>query len=210
MEAREAYYKAVAYDRMPIRALPAQNEFIRGLIPRTGVCVADAVEALENEAPEGLIGFNLMTDAHHPNVKGYIAVARRVAECIQVTRPRGRLRLVEIDDDLAKRLFRIGREKSFDISIYVGRWMTRLATWRYDPAERLRLAAELFSRAVELNPRRSEGYLGLAVVSGLRNDSTSAHAYIAKAAKLDRGYTERYLNQRWVQSVMRVSPDKGQ
>jgi len=53
---------------MPIRALSEQNRFIQNLNKLDGVFVVDVVKALRERDQNGLIGYNLMSDGHHPNL----------------------------------------------------------------------------------------------------------------------------------------------
>jgi tetratricopeptide (TPR) repeat protein len=202
--ARAEYYKAVQYDHMPVRASPEQNDFIRQLAKEPGIYVVDAVHALEEEAGNGLVGFNLMADGHHPNVKGYLAVSRLVAEsAIRIAEPHPRdLAALSEEEEEAELIFGIDRERMFQASISLGRWFTRMATWRYDPTDRLRLAEEHFSDAVRLDPEHAEGYIGLAMVGSLRGDTAGARAQLARAGAVDKPYVERYLREPWVVSVL--------
>ena len=202
-EALEQYHKAVDYDGMPIRAVSVQNDFIRRLDEDNLVGTADAVKALQEQTSNGLVGFNLMIDGHHPNQRGYVIIGGLIARKIKDMFGLNGKQLNNIGRDEAGELFHIDQEKRLDMYISTGRWLVRLSTWRYDPVERLKRAEEYFREAMKLDQGRYEPYLGLAMVSVLRNMTHEARRYLSKAESIDAQKVDRYLSQYWIRSIMR-------
>jgi tetratricopeptide (TPR) repeat protein len=81
-EARAAYLEARDRDAMPTRVTSAINDAIRSLGREPGVTLVDVERLFEQEAPHGLVGFDLIEDYVHPNPRGHRLVARALWEAI--------------------------------------------------------------------------------------------------------------------------------
>jgi tetratricopeptide (TPR) repeat protein len=203
-EAWKAFLLAVKYDGMPVRALPAQNDFVRELGASGKAYVVDAEEAFHVAAGSGSVGFNLMVDGHHPNETGYGLIAelmaRKIAEIFAI--PDEQLDL----PDAAEIVAFFGWErpsKAFRLHVGRGRWFSRLATWRHDPRARLDKAEENFLRAREIARSRYESHLGMAVVHYLRGDAPAGDDFLATAMEQNAGAVRKYVERPWVESVIR-------
>jgi len=77
--AREQFYQAAdqGSDRRPTRT---QNETIALVAAAAGAGLARTAELFERESPRGVAGDNLFMDAHHPNLPGYLLLARSFSE----------------------------------------------------------------------------------------------------------------------------------
>lgn len=71
-----------------------------------------------------------------------------------------------------------------------GRWFTRIATLRYDSADRIERAQQAFDEAESLAPGRADPQLGLAMVAFLRGDVR------------DREHSAENRRTPWVRSVI--------
>lgn len=200
-KAWEHYNKAVDYDGMPLRAMEEQNDFIRKLRENNIVFTVDSVEYLRKNTEHGIIGFNLMMDAHHPNLSGYILISHLIAEKINKIF-HGTKKTRSITEQEAKRVFNIDNSKMFEVFISRGRWFSRIATWRYDPLERLLGAERYFLNAKAIDASRYEPYLGLAMCYFLRKDTDKAGAYLSQAQTINRDDVNTYLKEYWVQQVI--------
>ncbi len=74
-DARRYYSLACDADAQPTRAPSAMNETIRKLARVRGALLVDAARSLEEAAPHGLVGFNLIEDYVHPNRRGHKLIA---------------------------------------------------------------------------------------------------------------------------------------
>ncbi|HEX5044951.1 MAG TPA: tetratricopeptide repeat protein [Candidatus Polarisedimenticolaceae bacterium] len=81
-EARAAYREARDGDAMPTRVTSAINDAIRSLGSEPGVTLVDVERLFEQEAPHGLVGFDLVEDYVHPNPRGHRLIARALWEAI--------------------------------------------------------------------------------------------------------------------------------
>ena len=45
--------------------------------------LVDALELFESMSPHGLLGYNFIIDGHHPNLNGYILLAKGFAEQVE-------------------------------------------------------------------------------------------------------------------------------
>jgi tetratricopeptide (TPR) repeat protein len=199
-EAWELFQKAVDNDGVPLRASTRQNDFIRGLRADGNRIVVDVVRGLRNRATDGLIGYDLMIDAHHPNLSGYLEMtklfARGIHDHFGVTRDLREPELAEVTE-----IFGIDESVRFDVLISRGRWMTRIATWRYDAAERFARAGGNFIMASRLNPDSYKPDLGLAVIAFLQKDLAQAEAHLARARQKDAPAVDSYLEIPWIRKV---------
>ncbi len=214
------YLKSADYDMMPIRATSAQNNFLRNIAQGNGIYTVDAMEYLRKHASGGLIGFNLMLDGQHPNLKGYILISELIAAKIRDIFSPEAAELNYLDELSAKEEFGIDSRKLAAIYNATGRWLYRIATWRYDPRERLKLSEACFLKAAAIDASNYEPFLGLAMVNFLRKDAAKANAYLARAKEDAPGKVREYLSQFWVRDIIeralgrapfkRLSSDYGQ
>ncbi|MBI4372133.1 MAG: hypothetical protein HY585_00200, partial [Candidatus Omnitrophica bacterium] len=110
--------------------------------------------------------------------------------------------LKAFDQDKAKSIFGIDNAKMFEVYTETGRWITRLATWRYDPAERLNLAEDCFRQAIRIAPERYEGFLGLSVTSLIKKDAAAA-SFLQRASAIDLKKVDEYLSTPWIRKIAR-------
>jgi len=201
-KAWQEYQKAVDSDGMPIRAQGEQNNFIKSILEDNIVFTIDAVQYLRENAEHGIIGFNLMIDGHHPNLKGYILISRLIADKIkQIFHETKQIR--PLSEKEAEDEFSIDQSRMFEIYISRGRWFARIATWHYDPSERLKLAELYFSRAAAIDSFRYEPYLGLAMCSFLRKDTPHAEKYLDQARAINPEKTDKYLKEFWINKIIK-------
>ena len=200
--AAQEYLKATEYDAMPIRALPSMNDFIRNLARDEGVIHVDSISEIRKRSEKGLIGFDLMVDAHHPNKLGYIVIGQAIARAIGDAFDPGSYPAGVPDWQGAVDKFNLTREERFDVLIWNGRWLTRMATWRYDTTERLERAERVFAEAMDLYPDRHEPYLGLAMVGFLKKNVATAQGHLEKAREINSDAVAAYLEQPWVSDVV--------
>jgi tetratricopeptide (TPR) repeat protein len=200
-EAWDEFQRAVDADAMPMRATSAINDFIRTIGDGRTVATVDAVRYLRGDGAEGLIGSDLMIDAHHPNLKGYILISRLIASKIRESVAPGGGAVQALDESQAGKVFGIDQNKSFEVAISRGRWFTKLATWTYDPRERLQRAESFFRTALEIDPARYEPYLGLAMVQFLRGDAAGGENQAGHARTINPDGVDRYFREAWVRHV---------
>jgi tetratricopeptide (TPR) repeat protein len=81
-DARRALTAARDLDAQPSRAMTRINETLRRVAADRGIPLVDAERVFENEAPNGLVGFNLIEDYVHPNPKGHELVAYALYELL--------------------------------------------------------------------------------------------------------------------------------
>ena len=202
--AAEAYWRAVDADAFPIRAGTDINQAIRALADEPGVRVIDAVAVLGSLSQRAAPGYELFIDAHHPRVQGYLSIGRAIAAAMLDLAGEPDRVLARLEPAKAEVLFGLD-DPYFRIeqSLNTGRWYVRLATMRYEPAERLDLAERWYESAHSLAPERVDVHLGLAMVAYLRHDTPAAEAHRRDAEAADPEAARRYLAQRWVRDVVR-------
>lgn len=197
----QEYQKAVNDDGMPIRATEAQNNFVRAIPEDNVIFTVDAVAYLRKNSEHGNIGFNLMIDGEHPNLKGYILISQLIAEKIQqIFHETKQLR--SLSEEEAKDKFSINQHTMFEIYISRGRWFTRVSTLRYDPSNRLKLAELCFNLARAINGSQYEPYVGLAMCSFLRKNVFQAEQFLSLARTIDPEEVNKYLNDSWINQIV--------
>jgi len=199
-KAWESYLRAVDNDMMPLRAMTIQNDYIRSM--GRVAYIVDAVNYLKSHSNNGLIGFNFFIEGHHPNIQGYIliseAVSHKIKDIFSISQG-----LKSLNEDRARAVFGIDSEKMFNVYNSRGQWVYRIATWRYNPVERLALAEDFFNKAISINPARYEPYFGLAVVNFLRkNRQDAAYGFLEKAKQINMEEVARRIKEPWIQSII--------
>jgi len=76
--AKEYFYHAVDSGN-EIRPTLGQDRVIRKIASEYGIPLADNLRYFEENSPNGLLGNSLFHDAHHPNLKGHILLAKGFA-----------------------------------------------------------------------------------------------------------------------------------
>jgi len=84
--ARELFERARDLDALRFRASGQMNRIIRQVAEGTARYV-DTEQAFRRASPQGLIGWNLMTDHVHPTARGHYLIARAICEAL--ARPGG-------------------------------------------------------------------------------------------------------------------------
>ena len=79
-EAQLAYRHARDADARPIRATSGLNDAVRDVADRSGSVLVDIERLFEQEAPDGLVGFNLFEDYVHPKPQAHRRIARALWE----------------------------------------------------------------------------------------------------------------------------------
>ncbi|GEM_PF-1490094 len=201
-KAWDAYQKAIDYDGMPIRASSAQNNFILSL-KRDHVHVIDSVDYLRQHLPDALLDDGLIIDGVHPNLEGYLLIGEAIADKIHSLFGSSQDQLKPLTLDTAKKIFQLDQSKMFEVSYSTGRWITRLASWRYDRTERLKTAEDFFHQAIEIDPKRYEGYTGLAMTSFMKEDGMAAENFLQKSLMIDGKHTEEYFHKPWNRKILK-------
>ena len=200
-KAWEEYNKALDYDGMPIRATRQQNDFIRKIQEEKGVFTVDAVDYLRKNSEHQLIGYNLMIDGHHPNISGYILISKLIAEKISQVFHEGQQPRT-ITEEEAKKIFNLNNKDFFNVYNDAAVWHIKLASWRYDPSERLRIAEKYFLNAMAIDASRYEPYFGIAISSFLRKDTKKAEKYLARARTINPDKVSTRLKESWLKQVI--------
>ncbi|MBU1853270.1 MAG: hypothetical protein KJ957_04435 [Candidatus Omnitrophica bacterium] len=80
--AREYYHMAIdnGAGNRPTRG---QNRVIRKIAKKYNTGLADVAEYFKEASPNGLMGYNLFSDGHHPNIEGYLLMSRCIADEMQ-------------------------------------------------------------------------------------------------------------------------------
>jgi len=166
--ARELYDRVVSEDPRTRfgRATPAQNELVRRLAKEYGVPLVDAVDLFKEVSPHGLVGSSLFADGQHPNLDGYLLIARGFQQALSdhFGVPPGRT----LDRDGVLKAVGAG-SKEMSPHIRPAMWLLSASVQHPCPRGRLDLARWHLEEAVKDDPDSLWAWVGLAVVQGALN-----------------------------------------
>ena len=203
-KAWEEYLKAVDQDMMPIRAVSKQNDFIRSIPEDDYIKTIDAVETLKKSSQNHLVGENYFTDAQHPNLKGYTIIselfAKKIATMYSENTSFKALPEVEID-----RIFNTD-ENIYNLNLSRAGTMLRLASWRYDPTQRLLDAENYLEKAksnkLYINGGKQYWYLLEMTLAYLRKDVATAKYYYQMAKNVSNKSAMEFLKEPWINQII--------
>ena len=164
-EARRLFAQAAQDDRLDRfgRATPAQNDAVRRLAAARGLPLVDAAALFQAASPHGLVGDELFSDGHHPNLRGRWLLAGGAARALAA---RLGATLAPAPRGEAARLAEAGlspsdRERAL---VYSGKWWLASAADDLAPGLRLRRARRRFEEALALSPQDEQACFGLALL----------------------------------------------
>ena len=200
-EAWNYFSKAVDNDMMPIRAVSEQNDYILEIKESAGVGIVDAVKVLRENSKDGLIGNNLMSDGHHPNLKGYALISEIIAKKIMAMFP-GEEKFVKYSDLQISEIFE-NKDILFDVYTSRAAWFIRLSSWRYDPSQRLKTAENYIDKAIKLKGENFYCYLLKMTIAYLNKDIPEAEKNYKAAEKINKKEARNYLRVDWINKVIK-------
>jgi len=198
--AGEYIMKAVDNDMMPMRAVSLQNDFIRGINEDNNTGVIDTVNYLKQNSSDGLLGNNFFADAQHPNLEGYRLISELFAQKIVAMYPEG-TKFTDLSKIEAENIFN-ANDGLYNLDISRADWMIRLASWRYDPTQRLAVAEDYLNKAYAIHQNDYYWYLCQMTLSYLKKDTKKAQEYFKMAEKISTGKTYAYVREYWVNQVI--------
>ncbi len=166
--ARDLYDRVVSEDPRTRfgRATPAQNELVRRLAREYGIPLVDSVDLFKAASPHGLIGNSLFADGHHPNLDGYLLIARGFQRALsdRFGVPPGRT----LEREGALKAVGAG-SRNMSPHIKPSMWLLSASVQHPCPRGRLELARWHLEEAVKDDPDSLWAWVGLAVVQGALN-----------------------------------------
>lgn len=166
-KAKEYYWMAVE-KRDPRRPNFWQNKLIEDLSKEYNIGFADTYRYYEQATPNGLIGYNLIMDAHHPNLKGYILMAQAFADELERITGETIKRGNPTETDII-RYFKFNSGNEFDVYFSRFLWLCGHSEFAAEPEERIKKAEEYMEKAKDLfpdDPRVSLGYFIFETING--------------------------------------------
>jgi hypothetical protein len=143
-EAREHYIAARDFDAFPLRCPTDFLEAIRSVARRHEGVLIDAPDLLSRLSPRGILDDGLFHDAQHLNLTGYVALAQEVVQQLCRRRAFGwpaSIPAPQIDLAACARRFKMDAAKWSTVCERSRSFYARTAYVRYDPSERLSIAA---------------------------------------------------------------------
>ena len=153
-EAIREYGRSRDLDAMPQRCRSSFQEAVRrAAAGHPKAIVIDGQAAIGAVAPGGLLNDRIFHDAHHPTLRGYVALAQEVLDALQARRAFGWPEGVpspRIDPDECAVHFGIGRREWARVCGKSAEWYQINAFSRYDPEPRLDRARRYIAAYGEL------------------------------------------------------------
>ena len=200
-KAWSSYRRAIDCDKFPIMGISEQNDHILKLTKEKSSILIDSEKIMRDNSRNKITDYSLFIDYCHPNLEGYLLLAKAIAqEIINTFDPGRKIKKVTIKD--LKKDFNIDDEALYDIYVTRGRAATRHATLRYYPEERLASAEEYFNKCINLNSYRYKAYLGMSMISFLKKDTSSGEKFLLKAKSINEKEVDEYLKNMWVKQVI--------
>jgi tetratricopeptide (TPR) repeat protein len=160
-EALDAYWQALEQDPRTHfgRATRSQNAVVKAVALAAGVPFVDSVQRFAAASPDGVMGSTLFSDAHHPNLDGYLLIAKGFAEAIAGAV--GSEILERFEDGRAYAAQYPLEGKASDPALWGGSFLLATAAFHPWPRNRLRLAASNYRQATRDEPGSFAAWAGL-------------------------------------------------
>jgi Tfp pilus assembly protein PilF len=200
-KAEEEFTLASDLDKLPMRVLSSQNEYIRSLNLNNNTFIVDAHNELKKLTENGLIGYNLMSDGHHPNIRGYELISNLIAKQIFDIFPQN-TSLSSVPEEYIHQEFLNDSGELFSQNTSRAEWLIRVATWRYDPKERTDKASEYLDQAEKIIPKTTTVNLDRMLIYYLRKDNKKAWGYYNKALLIDSKKVREFVSEPWIEQVI--------
>jgi hypothetical protein len=176
-EARRRFSDALENDGLPIRCQsPFRDAYKRVAARHPGSLLIDGREELMRASPTGLLDDHVMEDTHHPNLNGYVILARAILRELQARRAFGGDLCLSFRFDPAECCdhFQIDRERLATACERTSVHYERVSGYRYDPAERLRKSRLFALAARKLRAGVAPEAVGLPDLDGNRSARPTA------------------------------------
>ncbi len=163
-EARDCFRRALDHDGLPIRCPePFRDAFRRVAERHPGCILIDGGSELMNVSPTGLLDDHVIEDTHHPNLKGYVALAAAVLRELKDRQTFGKasaaIRPPEIGECVAH--FGLDAQRLAEACERTSVHYQRVSGYRYDPSERLAKSRRFAEAARRLRSGASVYDVGL-------------------------------------------------
>lgn len=194
-QARQHYWKVVDIGDI-VRPSRWQNNIIRDLAQEYNIGLVDTIQIFEGNSPFGLLGYNLMSDAHHPNLEGYVLLAKSFAEEMEKILGQRISKRHPGSKEIAK-YFNFSEEDFLKMYISRAEWLCFESLAIYDKEERLIWAEDYLKKAEDIK-KTPDTYFWRLIIAILRKDKDSALYWLEKGELLKRnsGVFSKY-RKRW-------------
>jgi len=197
--AQAAYQSAIDSDGNPLRETSDLDRALRRACSTRDVAVLDCDSVLASASPDGILGFELMLDNCHPNLDGYILLARALTQCIQQ-----RFRVETVESLSAAQVSDLlDMDSAYLQSVYgaVGQYCYTGSTLTFDPRWRLLRSRTHLERAAAIGPS-ADVECSLAVLCALEGDPARSLGHWRAAVALDPTVAKGRMTNRHVVQVM--------
>lgn len=186
-DARRGYAAACDLDLSPVRRTTGINAAARAVATRHGALLVDADRFFEEQAENGLVGFDLIEDYVHPNRRGHELIAWQLWNAIEdagwlgTPTPRA-------ERDERFRTMLAGRS--------AGEGERENVVWLVNQGVILRnqgrdeLAAEKYRQALEIDPDYTGALWNLGALTAEREDWEASAALLERLLENDPGHAE--------------------
>lgn len=193
-EARRHFSQALENDGLPIRCqAPFRAVYSQVAARHPGCLLIDGRAELMRASPSGLLDDHVLEDTHHPNLKGYAALASAVLRTMSDREVFGSAihPSLPVDPVDCRRHFELGADRLATAFERTSVHYQRVAGYRYDPAERMRKSRRFAEAARKLREGVPLEAIGLPELSDALNLLDLPVLQIdrgASAEKMDDGH----------------------
>lgn len=198
--ALEHFLAAKDLDGNPYRALESQNAALREIAREQDVPLADAAAAFAAVATSRLVGFDLIIDNCHPNLRGYGVLAGAFASEIETGLGVSRVH-TNVSKSAWEAAFGIDDARKRDIYHSRGQYCYSHSTLIWYPVARLNRAMTYLDLAASLGPT-ADILVSRAVAAAMMGDSAAVRAGLERAGQLDAAAVRRRMGNPYVRQIM--------
>lgn len=205
-EAKKEYINAVDNDGDPKIAPTLFRNAILKTCDNYKIPCMDVINAFERVSEKSLIGYNIMVDAHHPNMLGELLIAKEIIRVMVDHNLIVPSQQWSFENDRSDDWYLNKPDLTPEDEILYhqnrGLWFLKLSTRRYDPKDRLQRARLHFEKAYEIDPNSFRTYIGFTMLDLLENNYSLAKVHIQKACNINPIGTFNVLKDIWISYLL--------
>jgi tetratricopeptide (TPR) repeat protein len=196
-----AHRRACEEDRNPHRAISQQQTMIRRAAAKYGRPLVDGEALIAAESEGGIPGYDTFYDNCHPNLRGYLALARgfagALAELLQVAAPETGLTEAEL-------ALALGIDPGFQAEVYLAcaKFCYGAAALTSEPEPRLARSEYYLDRAAELRPENADAFCTRGVLALLQHRPAAARGAWLRAIELEPELARKRAKHQRVRELM--------
>lgn len=194
-EARDHLARARDLDGMPMRCPSDFEDSCRQIARRHNAVLIDGHDVLAELSEAGIPGDDVLHDAHHPTLPGYLAMARAVVHELASQGALGvesTARIPDVEPSACAEIFGVDQETWVTVAERSTSFWTRTAYMRFDPSKHLRMAEDYSEAARKIRAGANPADLGIAALRLDRTSESSTAVDVADPNEAEEDFVTAY------------------